>query len=100
MSACHTLTKEMLPNPVFLHLDDVKDRRSAKLVADQKAFEVASDPMLLSWYDATTGRFSPQVACCSEEKPGWVVYAESRGGNIAIDINDQEYVFIYGDFAG
>jgi len=26
-----------------------------------------------------------------------VVYAESRGGNISIDINDQAYIFIYRD---
>ncbi|MBW2630391.1 MAG: AF1514 family protein [Deltaproteobacteria bacterium] len=25
-----------------------------------------------------------------------MVYAESIGGNIVIDINDEEYVFIYG----
>jgi hypothetical protein len=51
--------------------------------------------MLLAWYEAKSGRFSPAVECCSETKPGWLVYAESRGGNIAIDINDQEYVFVY-----
>lgn len=51
--------------------------------------------MLLAWYDRKRGRFSPNVVCCSERKPGWVVYAESRGGNITIDINDESYVFIY-----
>jgi len=30
-------------------------------------------------------------------KSGWIVYAESRGGTIAIDINDEEYIFIYLD---
>ena len=53
--------------------------------------------MLLSWYDAGTGRFSPDVECCSEEKPGWVVYAESRGAGITVDINDEQFVFIYRD---
>jgi hypothetical protein len=98
MTTCPTLTKEMLPNPVSLRLDGVPDMKSAKLIADQKAFELASEPMLLAWYEAKSGRFSPQVECCGEHKPGWVVYAESRGGNIAIDINNQQYVFIYGDF--
>ncbi len=100
MVTCRTLTTDMLPNPVSIHLDDeIVDLKSAKLIADQKAFEMAPDPMLLAWYEAKSGRFSPQVECCSEEKPGWVVYAESRGGNIAIDINDEEYVFIYRDGA-
>ena len=100
MVTCRTLTKDMLPNPVSVHLDDkIMDLKSAKLIADQKVHEMATDPMLLSWYEAKSGRFSPQAECCSEEKPGWVVYAESRGGNITIDINNEEYVFIYGDFA-
>ena len=37
------------------------------------------------------------VECCSEHKPGWIVYAESRGGNITIDNNDEKDVFIYRD---
>jgi hypothetical protein len=59
--------------------------------------DVADDPMLLGWYSSGTGRFSPNVDCCSEEKPGWIVYAESRGGTITIDINDEQFVFIYRD---
>jgi hypothetical protein len=54
--------------------------------------------MLLGWCDATSGRFSPNVTCCSEDKPAWIVYAETRGGNLTIDINDEKYVFIYCDF--
>ena len=42
-------------------------------------------------YEGSTGSFSPHVECCSEHKPGWVVYAESRGGHITIDINDEAY---------
>lgn len=100
MTTCRTLTEDMLPNRVPLHLDaEIMDLKSARLIADQKVHEMAADPMLLSWYEARSGRFSPQVECCSEKKPGWVVYAESRGGNITIDINNQEYVFIYGDFS-
>ncbi|MCF8083128.1 MAG: AF1514 family protein [Deltaproteobacteria bacterium] len=95
-----TLAKEMLPNPVFVQVNEsLPDLKAARLIADQKASELASDPMLLAWYEAKTGRFSPDVECCSEFKPGWVVYAESRGGNVTISINDQEYVFIYRDFA-
>jgi hypothetical protein len=99
MTTCRTLTKEMLPHPVSVKVEEpLPDLTAAKRIADQKASELASEPMLLAWYEAKSGRFSPGVECCSETKPGWLVYAESRGGNIAIDINDQEYVFIYREF--
>ena len=96
MTTCRILTKEMLPHAVSLRVDaPLPDLASARRIADQKASEMASEPMLLAWYESKTGRFSPSVECCSETKPGWLVYAESRGGDIAIDINNQEYVFIY-----
>jgi hypothetical protein len=100
MITCQTLTQDMLPNPVAIRLDETPpDLKSAKLIADQKVSEMTSEPMLLAWYEGKSGRFSPDVECCSEAKPGWVVYAESRGGNITIDINDETYVFIYRDLA-
>ena len=77
--------------------EDIPDLKSARLVADQKALEVADEPMLLAWYESRSGRFSPDVTCCSEEKPGWLVYAESRGGTIVIDLNEEQYVFVYMD---
>ena len=97
MTTCATtLTRDMLPDAVSIQLNETPpDLKAARLIADQKAFELASDPMLLAWYEQKTGRFSPGVECCSETKPGWVVYAESRGGTIAIEINDLAYVFIY-----
>jgi hypothetical protein len=51
--------------------------------------------MLLAWYNGGTGAFSPQVPCCGDDRPGWLIYAESRGGNLVIDINDEAYVFVY-----
>lgn len=98
MTTCPVLIPEMLPNrvPVFSN-DDINDLKTAKKIADQKAAELADDPMLISWYEAQSGRFSPDVECCDEKKPVWVVYAESRGGNLSIDINNQAYVFIYTD---
>lgn len=99
MAPCQTLLQQdMLPNPVSIQLKETPpDLQAAKRIADQKASELAADPMLLAWYEAKSGQFSPNVECCSETKPGWVVYAESRGGNITIDINNQAYVFIYRD---
>ena len=51
--------------------------------------------MLLAWYDRGAGQFSPQVTCCGDAKPTWLIYAESRGGDLVIDINEEAYVFVY-----
>ncbi|MGD8229363.1 MAG: AF1514 family protein [Desulfobacteraceae bacterium] len=98
MPVCRTVTKEGLTNPVEIRIKDENlNFETARLIADQKATEMASEPMLLGWYDSNTGRYSPSVDCCSEHKPGWIVYAEARGGSITIDINNEKYVFIYRD---
>lgn len=97
MEKCVIPTKDVLTNPVLIYQAPPLDFDEARDIADRKAREMARDPMLLAWYEAKGGKFSPPVECCSEKKPGWVVYAESRGGNITIDINDEDYIFIYLD---
>jgi hypothetical protein len=72
-------------------LDFVK----AKDIAKEKAKEIAPDPMLLSWYCGKTGTYFPKLECGTWEKPGWIIFAESRGADIAVNINDGEYIFLY-----
>ncbi len=67
----------------------------AKGLSKEKARERCKDPMLLSWHNGKTGEFYPRFECGSGDKPAWVVFAEARGGNLTIDINGGEYVFIY-----
>jgi hypothetical protein len=38
------------------------------------------------------------LECGKGDKPAWIVYAESRGGNLTIDINAGQYLFIYLEF--
>jgi len=96
MCAGVTLTKRMLISPITVRIPgETLTLATAKKIADNKAKEICSDAMLLAWFDKKTGEVSPRVECCREDKPGWLVYAESRGGDIVIDINDEEYVFIY-----
>ena len=88
--------KTFLKNPI--HLRSIKeslDFASAKAIADQKARQLCSDPMLLAWYQGKTGEYTPKTECGVGDKPAWIIYAESRGGDITININDEEYVFIY-----
>jgi len=71
------------------------DFDEAKDIAKQKAKEICADPMLLSWYQGQTGESYPNLECGPGDKPAWIVYAESRGGDLTIDINGGQYVFIY-----
>jgi hypothetical protein len=96
MATCKELSPGMLPNPIDLETDDKRvDFMQAKRIAEDQARSKASDPMLLAWYNGETGQFSPDVICCGEEKPTWLVYAESRGGDLSIRINDGQYVFVF-----
>jgi hypothetical protein len=51
--------------------------------------------MLLSWFQGKTGESYPNMECGPGDKPAWITYAESRGGDLVIDINQGQYIFIY-----
>jgi hypothetical protein len=95
MADCVLLKRDMLTNPVHMRVAGELDFARARALADRRAVEVGTEPMLLAWYNGRTGEFSPQVTCCGEDKPTWLIYAESRGGDLVIDINDEAYVFVY-----
>ena len=97
MQASEIPKGNMLPNPVYVVLDQSGlDFERAQDAANNLAKKLYWEPMLLSWYDKNAGKYSPKdVTCCTEGKPGWVEYAKSRGGDFTVDINYQEYVFIF-----
>jgi len=74
------------------------DFAEAKDIAKQKAKEMVADPMLLSWYQGKTGESYPNLECGPGDKPAWIVYAESRGSDLTIDINEGDYIFIFLSF--
>jgi hypothetical protein len=88
--------KYQLINPVKIKTDlpDL-DFVSAQSIADEKVKSLCQDPMLISWFDATTGESHPDTECGYAGKPGWLNYAKSRNCDMTIDINDEQYVFIY-----
>ncbi len=54
------------------------------------------DPMLVSWFDKATGKFSPSCCKCEiEDGPAWEIYGKNHGGRYRISVNDDSYVFIY-----
>jgi hypothetical protein len=93
---CILLTREMLKNPIDIDVPDKPlDFSQARATAAARARQEDPDPMLLAWYDREAGAFSPRVTCCGDAKPAWLTYAESRGGDLVIDINQEAYVFVY-----
>jgi hypothetical protein len=96
MADCIPLSREMLKDPIHLRVaDEPLDFARARTMAEQRARELGEEPLLLAWYNGRMGEFSPRVTCCGDVKPAWLIYAESRGGDLVIDINDEAYVFVY-----
>ena len=98
MEPCEIPREDRLSNPVHLNLEGPGlDFERATKAAKNLAKSYSSDAMLVSWFDRKAGRYSPhEVHCCKEgEPPSWVEYARSRGGNLTIDINQGEYVFVF-----
>jgi hypothetical protein len=96
MTNCVLLTRAMLQHPIDLSLDpEGLNFSAAKAAADRQARELCPEPMLLAWFEKSTGRYSPRVECCREDQPAWLTYAKTRGGDLVIDINAEEYVFVY-----
>ncbi len=80
----------------YIHLtmaEDV-DFVTAKQVAKETAFEKCDHPMILSWRNGKTGEFYPDYECGSNNSPFWIRYAEGRGANLTIDVNQGDYVFM------
>jgi len=99
MGITRVLNRDMLGEVIEVQVEGEElDFVRAREIADAKVRERVEEPMLMAWFDRATGEFSPNVECCSEEKPGWLVYAESRGGNVIVDINDEQYVFVYREY--
>jgi len=55
-----------------------------------------SEPLLVAWFDGKKGEEHPAIPEC-QHKPGWLAYAEGHGGRIRVDVNDNEYSFIFAD---
>ncbi len=81
---------------IKINIDDKGlDFVKAKEIAKQRAKDLCDDPMLLSWYQGSTGESYPNLECGRGDIPAWILYAAARGANITVDINDGQYIFIY-----
>ncbi len=86
---------EVVMRILRLKLDRELGFEEARSLANQEVGKYIDEPMILSWLDRRRGKHSPDVECCQEDgKETWEIYAESRGGTVRSEIDDQ-YVFIF-----
>lgn len=71
------------------------DFEAIKNLAKEKAREFCGDPMLLSWHSGKTGDYWPKYECGAGGQAPWVVFAESRGCNLVVDVNTGAYTFYF-----
>jgi len=69
---------------------------AARKRADDAAGKRLKEPLLVAWYDGVREIGHPDVHECTD-RPGWMTYAESRGGGITVDVNDGRYILIYAE---
>ena len=53
-----------------------------------------SEIVSVAWFDGKTGKGYPSVQECTS-KPGWLAYAENRGGEIKVNVNHYDFVFVF-----
>jgi len=70
------------------------DFDTAQRLAQALAAREGKEPMLLAWFDRRRGRASPEIPEC-QRQPGWLVYAQSRGSDLRVNVNGGEYVFAF-----
>jgi len=75
--------------------DPALDLAAAGAAAKEKARAMDPNAMMLSFHSNKTGEFWPNYECGGGGRPPWIVFAESRGYNLLIDINDGEFEFYY-----
>lgn len=97
MRECEIPREGVLPVPVQLTLDEPDlDLERAREAAKELARSYGSAAELLAWFEGKAGRYYPDTADCLEgTPPSWVQLAEAKGGNLTIDVNHGQYVFVF-----
>ncbi len=81
---------------IKVRIDDPEPSfQAAQDLARSAARAVNKNAMLLAWHDTLTGRSFPDHDCGGRASPPWMVFAEARGGNLTVEVNDGDYVFIF-----
>ena len=68
---------------------------AASALAKEKARDLDPNAMMLSYHSGKTGEYWPAYDCGGDGRPPWIVFAESRGYNLLIDVNAGDFEFFY-----
>lgn len=71
------------------------DYAAAHIFASALAEKAAGEAMLVAWLDGNNKVGYPEVQECTGDKPGWLAYAESHGGNLEVNVNGGEFIFVF-----
>lgn len=71
------------------------DYAAAHILAGALAEKASGETMLVAWFDGKNKVGYPEVQECTGDKPGWLAYAESHGGNLEVNVNGGEFIFIF-----
>jgi len=97
METCEIPREDMLPRPVA-HLE-IQGENCAfdcvKEAAINLAGQYGGEPQLLSWFDKKGQAHSLMDECCDQGQPSWIAYAEAHDANLTVDVNKEDYVFIF-----
>ncbi len=84
------------PETVWVRVADRDlDFEEASDLARTRAREINKDAMMLAWFNRRSGKGFPDYDCGAGDKPPWRVFAEARGANLTVDVNDGDYIFMY-----
>ncbi len=96
MVQIHTEPGQDVHETVKLTIDEPDlDFDTARATAKAKARAINPNAMQLAWFNRETGQGFPNYDCGPGDRPPWRVFADARGGNLTIDINDGTFIFIY-----
>jgi hypothetical protein len=98
MVEIHTRPGQDVYETVKLSIDDPDlDFNIARERAKARAREINRNAMQLAWYNSQTGKGYPDYDCGAgiRSAPCWQVFADSRGANLMIDVNDGTYLFMF-----
>ena len=96
MAEIHDSSIEYTLDTIHLSVDDPNlELAAASALAKEKARAMDTNAMMLSYHSGKTGEYWPTYDCGGNGRSPWLVFAEARGYNLKIDINNGDYEFFY-----
>ncbi len=81
-----------------LEMPPAMDFDKAQKAATDAALEAGENVTLISCYDRARDRMVPETVSSKEEHDECRIYAESRGADIRVTVNGDEYDFFFLSF--